>query len=338
MRFSLLVVTKGRTDSLAAALACAAEALPARAEVIVVDGDPSCSAQPVTDALRGHRGDVQVRYIASSPGAAHQRNVALAAATGDVVVYVDDDCTFEVGLFEALEKAYRYADVVGATGKIEGPLRGRVGNHPHSRLRRLILGGGRQGSMSSFGFRRPIVDVDDAHDVEYMPGPLMSARLSVARAVRFDESLTGYSLVEDDDFSYRLSRHGRIRYEPTAVVCHHEYRWGERDQRQMDHLQIVNRAYLFRKNFPQTIRARLGFGVLMLIFCAHRIINREWSGLRGLMSGMAEARRTRARQTAAGAGLELEGADPIVRTPALSAQPDRSNGAGGSASRAKSSS
>src|SRR5213078_9380 len=52
MRFSLLIVTKGRTDSLAAALACAAEALPARAEMIVIDGDPSCSAQPVTDALR----------------------------------------------------------------------------------------------------------------------------------------------------------------------------------------------------------------------------------------------------------------------------------------------
>src|SRR6059058_5685382 len=71
--------------------------------------------------------------------------------------------------------------VVGVTGRIDGPLHPRLGGNPHSRLRWLILGGGRQGSMSSFGFRRPIVDVEWARDVEYMPGPLMSARRAVAR-------------------------------------------------------------------------------------------------------------------------------------------------------------
>jgi glycosyltransferase involved in cell wall biosynthesis len=292
MRFSLLIVTKERTEALRDALECAARALPADGEVVVVDGDANRSAEPVTEDLRERHPGVRVRYVASAPGAAHQRNVALDAATGDVVVYVDDDCTFEPGLFEAFERVYRDPEVVGATGKIGGPLRPRLGNDPHSRLRRLVLGGGRQGTMSSFGFRRPIVDVDDRHDVEFMPGPLMSARREIAAEVRFDERLTGYSLVEDDDFSYRLSRRGRIRYEPSAVVYHHEYRWGKRDQRKMDHLQIVNRTYLFRKNFPQTISARLGFAGLMLMFCTHRLINREWAGLRGLLGGMAEARRT----------------------------------------------
>lgn len=295
MRFSLLIVTKERTEALADALECAAKGLPADGEVVVVDGDSKRSAEPVTKELRARYPDVRVRYVPSDPGAAHQRNVALDAATGDVLVWVDDDCTFEAGLFEALEEVYRDPEVVGATGKIGGPLRPRLGNDPHSRMRRIVLGGGRQGSMSSFGFRRPIVDVDDAHDVEFMPGPLMSARRAVAAQVRFDERLTGYSLVEDDDFSYRLSRHGRIRYEPAATVYHHEYRWGQRDQRKMDHLQIVNRTYLFRKNFPQTIRARVGFAALMLMFCTHRVINREWAGLRGLLAGMAEARRSGGR-------------------------------------------
>ncbi|MFI5037471.1 MAG: glycosyltransferase family 2 protein [Solirubrobacterales bacterium] len=292
MRFSLIIVTKDRPVSLAAALESSAKALPADGEVIVVDGDPERSAEPVVRGLQARNPDMSVRHVASEPGAARQRNVGIDAADGDVVVYVDDDCTFEPGLFEALAAAYSDPAVVGATGRIEQPLRGRLGNNPHSRLRWLLLGGGRQGSMTSFGFRCPIIDLEQPRDVEFMPGPLMSARRDVAAEVRFDQRLAAYSLVEDDDFSYRVSRRGRIRYEPAAVVHHHELRWGERDQRQMDRLQVVNRTYLFRKNFAQTFTARARFVALLALFCAHRVLNREWSGLLGLLEGMRHVRRT----------------------------------------------
>jgi glycosyltransferase involved in cell wall biosynthesis len=318
VRFSLIIVTKDRPVSLAAVLESSAQALPADGEVIVVDGDPERSAEPVVQELQARYPEVSVRHVASDPGAARQRNVGIDAADGDVVVYVDDDCTFEPGLFEALASAYADPAVLGATGRVEQPLRGRLGNDPHSRLRWLLLGGGRQGSMSPFGFRRPIVDVEQPRDVEFMPGPLMSARRVLAAEVRFDERLVAYSLVEDDDFSYRVSRRGRIRYEPDAVVHHHELRWRERDQRQMDRLQVANRTYLFRKNFTQTFRARAGFAALLVMLCGHRVLNREWSGLRGLIEGMIHARRTGCqplKQPLEGSALErpLEG-------PAISAE------------------
>jgi len=292
MRFSLIVATKDRRDPLAAVLECAAKALPADGEVIVVDGDPERSAEPVVREFQARNPAMSIRHVASAPGAARQRNGGIDAAEGDVVVYVDDDCTFEPGLFEALAAAYGDPAVVGATGRVEQPLRGRLGNNPHSRLRWLLLGGGRQGSMTSFGFRCPILDREQPRDVEFMPGPLMSARRDLAAEVRFDERLAAYSLVEDDDFSYRLSRRGRIRYEPAAVVQHHELRWQERDQRQMDRLQVVNRTYLFRKNFAQTFTARARFVALLALLCGHRVVNREWSGLLGLVEGMRHVRRT----------------------------------------------
>jgi glycosyltransferase involved in cell wall biosynthesis len=116
-----------------------------------------------------------------------QRNVGIDAAGGEVVVFIDDDCTIEPGLFEVLTTAYTDPSVVGATGRIEAASRNRLGNNPHSRLRWLLLGGGRQGTMSSFGFRCPIVDVEQPRDVEFMPGAFMSARRDVAAQVRFDE-------------------------------------------------------------------------------------------------------------------------------------------------------
>ena len=120
----------------------------------------------------------------------------------------------------------------------------------------------------------------------------MSARREVAAEVRFDEQLTDYSLGEDDDFSYRVSRRGRIRYEPSAVVHHHQLGARQMDRRKLDRLRVINRTYLFRKNFPQTLRARAGFAALLVILCAHRMLNREWSGLRGLLEGISQMRRS----------------------------------------------
>jgi hypothetical protein len=64
------------------------------------------------------------------------------------------------------------------------------------------------------------------------------------------------------------------------------------DRRKMDRLQVVNRAYLFRKNFPQTLRARAGFAALLVILCVHRALNRDWSGVYGLLEGMRQVRRS----------------------------------------------
>jgi hypothetical protein len=63
----------------------------------------------------------------------------------------------------------------------------------------------------------------------------------------------------------------------------------------MDRLQIVNRTYLFRKNFAQTFTARAGFAALLALLCGHCVLNREWSGLLGLLEGMRHVRRTGGR-------------------------------------------
>ena len=292
VRFSLIIATKGRPTSLRDALESSARGLRSDGEVIVVDGDPERSAESVVRELGNRYPDTDIRYVASEPGAALQRNVGIDLARGDVVVFIDDDCTVEPGLFEVLTSAYRDPSVVGATGWIGGPSCNRLGSNPHSRLRWLLLGGGRQGSMTCFGFRRPIIDVEQPRDVQFMPGPFMSARRDVAAEVRFDERLAAYSLGEDDDFSYRLSRRGRIRYEPSAVVYHEELGWRHMDRRKMDCLQVVNRTYLFRKNFSQTFRAKASFATFLAVLCAHRVLNREWSGLRGLVDGIRHVRRS----------------------------------------------
>jgi GT2 family glycosyltransferase len=290
VRVSLAIATKGRPDDLRETLAALARCDPPPDELVVVDGDEARSAEPVVAEFAGKAGGPPVRYLHSAPGLTRQRNVALEAVTGDVVAFVDDDVALAPDAFARLAQAYDDAAVVGATGRVDEPQGRRFGNS-RSRVRSLLFRGGEDGTMTRFGYPRRLQDLDGARDVEFMPGCLMSARTALARDVRFDERLDGYGLAEDEDFSYRLSRRGRVRFVPELRVDHKNTGGSGSGGREFNRAVVVNRAYLFRKNFRRTPLARVQFALLVLLLAAHRAVNREWQGLRGLAEGAIEAWR-----------------------------------------------
>ncbi len=273
--------------------------LPSDGEIIVVDGDPEHSAQPVVERVNDSRG-TEIRYLACAPSSTHQRNVGMDAAQGEVVVFTDDDAVLLPGLFEEVVAAFADPSVVGATGRVIEPADERIGSDSYSRLRWLVLGGGPQGTMTSYGFRRPLIDTEIPRDMQYMPGTFMCARRSVGLQVRFDERLGGYALGEDDDFSYRLSRRGRVVYLPGAAVRHQALGTRTMDRRAQDRLVVINRTYLFHKNFDETPRARLGFARLIATLFLHRLVNREWQGVLGLIDGVRTVMRPHDRDRPAG--------------------------------------
>lgn len=290
MRFSVVIPTMRREAILEATLASLERCDPAPDEVIVVDSDDDGSSQPVVTAF-DHAVSPAVRYVRTTPSLTRQRNIGIDDSSGDVILFLDDDVSIEPDLFARLEEVYRDPEVVGVTGTLIEPESRRRGG-PASPLRRLLPGGGREGTFTRYGYPRYIRSLDTPHDVEFMPGCFMSARRDLAAQVRFDEHMGGYALAEDEDFSYRLSRLGRIRYVPEIVVRHRKLGFGSQDARRFGCLVVVNRTYLFRKNFPRTPLARLQFGMFVAMLVGHRIVNREWSGARGLLEGSVQAWRT----------------------------------------------
>lgn len=283
MRFSVVIPTMRREEILAATLESLRKSDPAPSEVIVIDADPDGSSQPVVTEF-DHEVDPAVRYIQSAASLTLQRNLGIEDANGDVLVFLDDDVDIEPDLFARLGEAYRDPEVVGATGRIVEPESGRRGG-PRSAIRRLLPGGGQEGTFTRYGYPRYLRDLDSPADVEFMQGCFMSARRELATQVLFDEELGGYALAEDEDFSYRLSRLGRIRYVPEIVIHHRKLGFGSQDARRFGRLVVKNRAYLFRKNFPQTRLARAQFGLLVLALVGHRLVNGELRGALGLLEG-----------------------------------------------------
>jgi len=292
VQFSVIVPTIGRTERLRETLESLLECNPQPDEIVVVDGEASEATRMVAGQLGATNPNVRIVYVPSAPGLTRQRNRGLAAASSSIAVFVDDDMRFSVtpDLFRRIERAFAESDVVGVTGLVLADEPRRYG-HRQSRIRRLFFGERNEGSVTRFGYPQYLRDTQSEVDVEYMSGGCMCVRRDLAREVGFDESLTGYAIAEDQDFGYRLSRRGRIRYIPGIVVEHEPF--GPRDFRETDRALVVNRTYLFRKNFAQTPRAKLEFAAFIGLLAIHRVFNADWAGLRGVSEGIADVLRGR---------------------------------------------
>ncbi|NEK84287.1 glycosyltransferase family 2 protein [Blastococcus saxobsidens] len=276
---TVVIATLGRPEPLTRALDALAASTLAPLEVLVVDGDENRGARSVVAAHRGRL--VSLRHVPAPRGLTRQRNVGLDEARGDVVLFLDDDVRVRPDTLERLLTAYREHDVVGATGCVVEPASNRIGGKG-SRVRILLRGRGRDGTFTRAGFPRRLVDESVTTDIEFMQGAFMSARTSVARQVRFDERITGYGLAEDEDFSCRLSRRGRIRYLGDVPVEHDNAGFHAKDRRAFGHQVVRNRSYLFEKNFPQSRSARARFALMLVVLVIHRLLNRDVAGARGL--------------------------------------------------------
>ncbi len=276
---SVVIATLGRPDPLERALDSLMASTVRPDEVLVVDGDEERGAGPVVARRQGS--PFAVRHLPAPRGLTLQRNAGLDAAAGDVVLFLDDDARLRPDTLARLLVAYDDPEVVGATGRVVEPPSNRVGGKS-SRVRALLRGGGRDGTFTAAGYPRRLVDETVTVDVEFMQGAFMSARTPVARQVRFDERLRGYALAEDEDFSCRLARHGRIRYLGDAVVDHDNAGFRSKDSRVFGHQVVRNRSYLFEKNFPQTRRARAQFALMVLVLIGHRLLNLDLAGACGV--------------------------------------------------------
>lgn len=115
MRVSVVVATRDRPDQLREALAALADAVRPVDEIVVVD---SASRDGRVRDVVGP----PARYVrCDRPGASVARNVGVAAATGAIVAFTDDDCRPRPGWAAALAAAFeRDPALVFVTGALSG--------------------------------------------------------------------------------------------------------------------------------------------------------------------------------------------------------------------------
>lgn len=147
-------------------------------------------------------------------GPAAARNSGWRTATGDVVVFIDDDCSPTDGWLESLLAHFADPRTVAVAPRIVTPSDGDALSRYEERRSPLDLG----------PRTAPVIA---GTRVSYVPSATLAVRRSaLAEVGGFDEALR---FGEDVDLVWRLaSAGGRVRYEPASVV-EHSARAGLRD-------------------------------------------------------------------------------------------------------------
>lgn len=210
-----------------------------RPDAVIVCGTSCADVDGAEHAYRG------VRILLSEPGLPRQRNVILAAADADIVVFFDDDFLPDAAYLDVIER-HLTGDprIVMATGTV---------------LADGIRGPGIAPGAAQEILTRPAAMVDAIRPVFSGYGCNMAVRRAAALAHRvwFDERLPLYGWQEDVDFSRRLAHWGDVVKIEAARGVHLGVKQGRSSGVQLGYSQVANPLYLSRKRCGYPFRRAL---------------------------------------------------------------------------------
>ena len=254
-------------------------------EILVVDQNP---AWPVS--LRGRKtelaSDPRVKWLVrDEPGVVAARHDAVAAATGDIFVFVDDDVLIPDRFFLARHLANYEAlpdlDVVIGREVYRGQTEPPVAPFPppHSAL---TMGEPVSGTPSS-----QAMSFDRMRPSRYRVVSFCTCNSSVRREAffrvgGFDEAFHGMAYGDDYDFAIRLARSGgRFVYDPQAWLIHLQaptggLRMSDPRNRASEKEKIYSSILFLLKNEDPSWRWYLQWGVLRRSVLLKANLKRPW--------------------------------------------------------------
>ena len=247
MRFSVVIGTRDRPDSLKRCLASLVQQTQRPAEVVIVD-DGHLDPAPFVAMLEA--AGIHAPYVNKShdPGLTKSRNVGIHQSTGDVVLFLDDDVAVAPRYIEALQRVYEAHPEAGGVG---GRLVGATASWPKRLLlKTFLLDSDSEGAVLPNGIGVLVRRISEVTRVDWFSGCNMSYRRLVFDRFMFDEEFRGNGWGDDRDFSYRVSREFPLFCAPDAEVEHFEEPRGRARDRHFGRTEITYVYRFFAKHMP----------------------------------------------------------------------------------------
>lgn len=175
--------------------------------ILVVDQAPSHDMDVEMQLDRMHQQNKIMRICVSEPSLTRARNLIVANATTEVVLFLDDDIVLPRG--SAVRHLAHYAD------PLVGAVAGEVW-HCHDPSRPPSLSNPQDGASAHFGTR-----LRSGKCKELVGANFSIRRGAVIQVGGFDESLVGPASFEDSDIALRLCTQGVVvKFDPSAWIIH----------------------------------------------------------------------------------------------------------------------
>ena len=228
MLVSIIICTYKRVESMRAVLACLSSQTFRRFEVLVVDGsgDQSPARLALSEIVAGMQDSMSIELLASRKGLTVQRNLGLDTARGELILFLDDDVTFDNHFLESATALLERPDMDNVGGLSGYDIR----NFPQPvslrwRLRSAlrIIPALEPGNIDRLGRSIPVSFMQPfsgCKPMGYLYGFCMLYRAAAIDGLRFDENLPTYG-GEDRDFSSRIAKRWRLMLCGSLNLEHH---------------------------------------------------------------------------------------------------------------------
>ena len=300
MKISVIIPTKNRYSDILVCIRSLLKQTLIPDEILVVDASDTEQLPEILTATFGDNS--KIRYIHASPGLTHQRNIGVKSAVGDFLFFFDDDIVLEENFVREIYRVFENDSAMqigGVYGNIVSTLEQDY-QKPVLTLKKklriqaytlfasvfLLSKVRKDGKFQLSGFPTYPYGFEKVTEVECVPGGLTAYRKEVFMEFSFDEALTGYGYMEDDDFSYRVSKKFKNVYTPYAKVVHNESPAGRDKRYESRKMMMMNYYYLFKKNIPQNFWHQGAFWWSVLGLMLNEIITLNFTGFKGLMAGL----------------------------------------------------
>ena len=259
---SVIICTKDRPDEINRCVDFLLDQTVKEFELIIVDASSDGVTGSILKRKLGMAKDgICFRYIRSAAWLTRQRNMGIEKASGEILVFLDDDVVVEKDYLENHHRVYEMdtrKSIAGVGGIF---LNVKPYSMPKQLFHKLFLlpTGDKKQRMLSSGFATHIIQPSEITNVEVLNGGNTSYRKAIFNSFKFDENFEGYGYMEDDDFSYRVSRVHKLCITPFARSKHFVSDKGKDSLEHRMCLEVKNHYYFFMKNMEQNIKTWMFF-------------------------------------------------------------------------------
>ncbi len=265
-----------RPEPLAILLASVVEQTMYPDEILIIDGSTDDET-----GVRFRESEIEnllyYKVAEDSRGLTKQRNYGIDRVdpSMDIVCFLDDDTILRHTYFERILDVYqKYPEALGVGGHIDNEvIWEQVNNENPSDINHFYYDGYRRTEGARFKLRRRLgLDADTVpgvlpkfghgrstgflppsgkiYEVKQLMGGVSSFPLSVLQANKFSEYFEGYGLYEDADYTFRISKLGKLYVHTGANLGHYHAASGRPNRFKYGKMVTRNGWYVWRVMHP----------------------------------------------------------------------------------------
>lgn len=289
LKLAFVIATKDRPNDVKTLLKNLSDQSAYHCQVVIVDA----STEPVDAVVDGFN-DIHITYIryTDEPSASAQRNAGIRAVDSgmDLIGFLDDDCVFEDGALEKMLMFWNEAptDVGGCSFNLRNPApSGNRGLRCNRFTRWLGIYSDIPGVVTPAGWGTLTGLVKHDLEVQWLPSTAVVWRREVFDQIAFEEFFTGYSYLEDLDFSFSAYQSYRLLILADAGFYHYHSVSGRASRYNFGKVEVLNRLFIVKKHHLSQSKCYLALGIRLLLTCFAAVKSMDRSEAQRLLGNIA---------------------------------------------------